>query len=68
MPAEISLYCDNEAPQTGVFKNDWITLWVIQSVIQSVSDTALSLPTTNGKLVLHCDSSHVAIGATFCIL
>ena len=27
IPPHYVLY--NEAPQTGVFKNDWITLWVI---------------------------------------
>ena len=26
---KIEMKCDNKAPQTGVFKNDWITLWVI---------------------------------------
>ena len=26
---ECHRFCDIEAPQTGVFKNDWITLWVI---------------------------------------
>ena len=26
---KLHIMCDNEAPQTGVFKNDWITLWVL---------------------------------------
>ena len=24
-----NLIYDNEAPQTGIFKNDWIILWII---------------------------------------
>ena len=32
MSLAMTMKYDNEAPQTGVFKNDWITLWVINTV------------------------------------
>ena len=49
--------CDNDAPQTGVFKNGWITLWVIalygvitQSIIQSFKVLSCSFHLEDKKI------------------